>query len=142
MTSTTIERQAKTKNHSNILAKEVIRRTSRPVKRLEEGRILKGDVEVGEKKHCRFHNCDGHDLKDCKTFLRSQTFTRQIRVVKEIRTLLPMFLPNHIANNCKAEIKCSECNSERHLAFSNQRFVCKESNRNGVVNWYRIPEKS
>ena len=68
--ATTIERQAKTKNHPNILAKEVIRRTSRPVKRLEEGRILKGDVEVGDKKHCRFHTCDGHDLKDCKTFAR------------------------------------------------------------------------
>ena len=68
--ATTIERQAKTKNHPNILAKEVIRRTSRPVKRLEEGRILKGDVEVGDKKHCRFHTCDGHDLKDCKNFAR------------------------------------------------------------------------
>ena len=114
--ATTIERQAKTKNHPNILAKEVIRITSRPVKRLEEGRILKGDVEVGDKKHCRFHTCDGCDLKDGKTFARKPLQDR-LEWLKKSGLCFRCLLPNHIAKNCKAEIRCSECNSDRHLAL-------------------------
>jgi hypothetical protein len=104
------------RNHPNIVSEETQKKKWRPGKHPEECRILKADVEDDKKTYCLFHSCDGHKLKDCKTFAR-KTLQEKIEWIRKAGLCFRCLSSNHIARDCKADIKCAECDSDRHSAL-------------------------
>ena len=112
----TIGKQAKLRNHPNIVSEETQKKKWRPGKHPEECRILKADVEDDNKTYCLFHSCDGHKLKDCKTFAR-KTLQEKIEWIRKAGLCFRCLSSKHIARDCKADIKCAECDSDQHSAL-------------------------
>lgn len=66
-------------------------------------------------KQCPIHR-KPHPLKKCRGF-REKPLEERIRILKELSICFRCFSSNkHIAKNCDVSIKCSECESDKHLA--------------------------
>lgn len=114
-----IDKQAKLKNHPNIVAGEISRKKSRPRDPFDETTVLKGetkinDAETVKEKHCPFHNCEGHTLTECNTFER-KTLQEKTEWIMKAGLCFRCLSDNHIAKDCKAIVKCTKCSSDRHL---------------------------
>ena len=136
---TTIQNQARKKNHPNVSAgspatssctqnrrREDNKRRHFPQSGDEVKQAMKtkmdpdsGKVpgkepsELSKKKHCLFHKRAGHDLTECKAFNKMAIKQRE-QWVKEKRLCFHCFSPHHVASTCKENVKCSICGSRRH----------------------------
>ena len=72
-----------------------------------------------------------------------RTAEEVIHVIKTTQTMLSTanIRLHKVASN-SVQVMAIRRDTPQSSRFSNQRFVCKESNGNGVVNWSRFPEES
>lgn len=93
---------------------EARERLLRPRHCLEESEIWKNEILSEDKHHCLFHNCDGHDLNECKAF-DLKTFQEKVERLKRTGLCFRCLLPRHVAKDCKPkDITCSLCDSDLH----------------------------
>lgn len=112
-----IERQSQLQNHPNVAGAETTRRgEDRPGSR--DYKVLKGDMEIREEtnddKHCTFHDSKGHNLPECKAFSR-KTLQEKTHWIKKAGLCFRCLMRNHLARDCKVNVKCTRCGSDRHL---------------------------
>lgn len=106
-----IQIQARTKNHPNVLASGV---TSRET--TDTNRVLNTNTSEDDGKHCLFHKCDGHTLAECKSF-SAKSIEEKTEWILKARLCFRCLEAKHIAKECKADIRCQKCRSDRHLAL-------------------------
>ena len=63
-------------------------------------------------KHCPIHN-KPHPLTKCRAF-KTKTIAERKACLKEHRRCYKCCSPNHMAKECQVELKCNECESDRH----------------------------
>lgn len=65
-------------------------------------------------RYCPIHK-KTHPLVKCRTF-RMKTLQERKNILKENKRCFKCCSPNHLARECQAILKCSECESERHCS--------------------------
>lgn len=65
-------------------------------------------------RYCPVHNIT-HPLAKCRAF-RIKTLLERRNILKDHKRCLKCCSPNHLARDCQATLKCSECKSERHCS--------------------------
>ena len=75
------------------------------------------DKGVPERKGQRrpFHDRNGQELANCNVFA-GKTLDEKTEWVKTASLSFHCLTANHRASECQADIKCSHCGSDRHLA--------------------------
>ncbi|XP_057699488.1 collagen alpha-1(XI) chain-like isoform X2 [Corythoichthys intestinalis] len=69
-------------------------------------------IDISEK-NCPIHN-KAHPLKKCRAF-RAKTIEERRTILKENGFCFKCVTPSsHLAKDCKAKVKCIECDSDRH----------------------------
>ncbi|KAL1254895.1 hypothetical protein QQF64_012956 [Cirrhinus molitorella] len=63
-------------------------------------------------KHCPIHN-KSHPLLKCRAF-RKKSLVERKNLLKEHKRCFKCCSPNHVARECLAILKCTECDSDRH----------------------------
>ena len=106
-------------NHLNITIREVQNKRSFRRGQSQERIVLKGNTESEKRSRCLFHSCNGHKLTECKAFAR-KTLEDKIEWIREAKLCFRCLLDKHIAKDCKADIKCTECGSNRHSSLLQQ----------------------
>nr|XP_055034971.1 uncharacterized protein LOC129422846 [Misgurnus anguillicaudatus] len=84
--------------------------------------VHKTDISSGKdppanspERNCPIHN-KPHSLRKCRVF-RGKTLEERKRILKENGICFKCCISvNHLARDCKAAVKCLECDSERHHA--------------------------
>ena len=114
--ATMIEKQARLKNHPNIAIRRVQNKRSLLRGQSQERIVLKGNTESEKRSHCPFHDCDGHKLTECKAFTR-ETLQDKIEWIRKAKLCFRSLLDKHITKDGKADIKCTECGSDRHSSL-------------------------
>ena len=114
--ATMIEKQTRIKNRPNIAIKQVQNKRSLHRGQSKERIVLKGNTEFEKRTHCPFHDCDGQKLMECKAFAR-KTPEDKIKWIRKAELCFRCLLDKHIAKDCKADIKCSECGSDRNFSL-------------------------
>ncbi|KAK3710874.1 hypothetical protein QZH41_004275 [Actinostola sp. cb2023] len=115
------QEQANKKNHPNVQASGVQptvhgEKSSKITTKQEitsARRVMKTNTEEDNKPHCKFHDCDGHELTECKAFATKSIQEKTDWILKE-KLCFRCFEAGHIAKECESEITCSKCNSDRH----------------------------
>ena len=137
--SAMIEDQARKRNHSNLYAGtsasinsgqnhfrednkgRIATKSGTETRRVLKNRATLASEKVltkvstmmpGEKR-CIFHDRDGHWLTECKAF-EKKTVKEREHWIYEKGLCFRCFSPNHKANACRENIKCSTCGSARH----------------------------
>ncbi|KAK3735590.1 hypothetical protein QZH41_003620 [Actinostola sp. cb2023] len=122
-----IEGQARMKSHPNVVASGVqdtnISKTRIDIlkKNVNIGSrsdtnirsVLKTDASNEQEKYCLFHQRKGHSLKECKAF-DEKTFQERSEWIQKAKLCFRCFEANHIAKDCKADVRCEICESDRH----------------------------
>ena len=67
---------------------------------------------------CPIHKTN-HSLQKCRVFL-SKTPAQKKTIIMEHRLCFRCLFPNHTARECKANVKCDTCSSQRHLTIMHQ----------------------
>ncbi len=125
--ATMIQKQARQRNHPNILAFEHPIPDD-PPNRDEKGaktrqrRVFKtGSEDPGEEhanipkeKYCPFHERKGHELSECKAF-GEKTLEEKTKWVKDAGICFRCLIGKHRAKKCKENVKCDKYKSNRHL---------------------------
>ena len=114
--ATMIEKQARLKNHPNIAIRKVQSKRSLRWGQSQERIVLKGNTESEKRSYCPFHDCDGHKLTECKALAR-KTLEDKIEWIRKAKLCFRCLLDKHIAKDCKADIKCTECGSDWHSSL-------------------------
>ena len=115
-----IESQSLLKNHPNVtvIDKRLPRDCCKPPIPPPDplSTVLKGEVTIGgdtKETYCAFHKCNGHMISECKAFAK-KTLDEKTQWIRQERLCFRCLLPNHIAKQCKTDIKCGACGSVRH----------------------------
>ena len=133
-----LRRQARLKNHPNVVAGVGSKpdaqraRGERPRGKLAsksetdtDRRVLRtnttpstasGTTTASKEKQCPFHERKGHELTECKAFI-GKALKEKTEWIKSAGLCFRCLAANHRAKECRADIKCSECGSDRHLAL-------------------------
>ncbi len=112
-----IKKRALLKNHLNIITKEP--NGKKGGKSFHDHiKSYKGNAdeekeEDGAKKHCPFHDLDGHGLPECKAFSH-KTLQERIDWMKRAGLCFLCSMKGHLSKECKQEVKCTKCGSSRH----------------------------
>ncbi len=94
-------------------AKVLASRTDPPAEQpQEEAPPTNTDAE----NRCLFHDKKGHDLTNCKAFVR-KTLSARMDWINRARLCFRCLSPGHQASRCKNIVKCSKCGSARHCAL-------------------------
>jgi hypothetical protein len=105
-----MQKQSSLKNHPNVIAGFKHERND------FHNTVLSGSVaEAKDSQYCH-HKTDSHNLVECKTFFYL-TLDQKTEFIKKTKLCFQRLLPYHIASKCKAKVKCSKCNSDRHLSL-------------------------
>ncbi|KAK3727951.1 hypothetical protein QZH41_004895 [Actinostola sp. cb2023] len=115
------QEQANKKNHPNVQASGVQptvheEQSSKRTTKQEFAsarRVMKTNTEENNKPHCKFHDCDGHELTECKAFAAKSIQEKTDWILKE-KLCFRCLEAGHIAKECESQVTCSECNSDRH----------------------------
>ncbi|XP_028391897.1 uncharacterized protein LOC114516570 [Dendronephthya gigantea] len=99
-------------------------------------KVLKGDMgqaqESKNKKRCIFHDIDGHNLSECKTFAR-KTLQEKTDWLKRAGLCFRCLTQKHLARDCKTEVNCTKCGSNRHLEILHmEKKIMKEEEKEEV----------
>lgn len=121
-----IQRQARLKNHPNVVACEQSGHDDPPNgrrDRFRHNRVLKSSREVGKEndiggnigneKYCLFHERKGHELIECKAF-SEKTLEEKTEWVKKAGLCFRCLVGKHRAKQCEKDVKCDKCKSSRH----------------------------
>lgn len=122
-----VEKQSLLRNHPNVTAagdrneKEKNDRRNPSRQQFHPSHtVLKGNAEMdkegNDEKHCWFHDSQGHDLTECRAFSR-KTLQEKTQWIKQERLCFRCLLPKHVAKECRANVKCKKCGSDRHLVI-------------------------
>ena len=133
-----VVRQAKIKNDPNILAHKPILYSSSNTElmpRKTPRKALISSVKPGnskadefsalvpvslvelDKKHCPFHERDGHDLTECKAF-SAKSIAEKTDWILRAGLCFRCLTSGHVARECKKQdVKCSICGDERHITL-------------------------
>ena len=65
---------------------------------------------------CVMHPEGGHDLARCRAFKRLE-FRDKIEVLRENKLCFKCLKPSCVSNTCTVTVKCSRCQSDRHLTI-------------------------
>ncbi|KAK3721599.1 hypothetical protein QZH41_000136 [Actinostola sp. cb2023] len=144
-----IQRQAKLKNHPNVLATGVS--SSKDNKLIKERRsyaspnpattvrAYKSDAIPETKpesedsitdKVCPFHEAKGHELTDCKAFGR-KTLQAKTDWIRKAGLCFRCLSSKHQAKECNTTVTCEKCNSDRHQTILHLEKRKKEIGDNG-----------
>lgn len=142
--ATMIKRHAKLKNHPNVTATaNIINERERTRGQYQsksnvnpDHRVLKGDVKMedtidGRKKYCKFHEREGHNLDECRVFLR-KTLQDKTDWIKKAGLCFRCLAEKHIAKNCHAVVKCEKCSSDRHQTLLHLERINKNQDKEEV----------
>ena len=124
-----IKSQAKVKGHPNVVASgvqctNVTKNHSDKVKRTVSisqqetniRRVFKTDTSCEQEKYCLFHQRKGHSLDECKAF-GEKSFEEKSKWILDSKLCYRCLDASHIAKDCKAEVRCGKCESDRHPSF-------------------------
>ena len=127
--SVMIQKQARLKNHPNVVAFEHQNPNNpRPKDPKREGpkdnRVYKtraegsnedkeGNVDNKKERYCLFHERKGHELGECKAFSK-KTLEERTEWVKKAGLCFRCLAGKHRASQCRENVKCGKCESERH----------------------------
>ncbi|KAK3752635.1 hypothetical protein QZH41_000499 [Actinostola sp. cb2023] len=114
-----VQQQASQKNHPNVQASGVQplnqgEKSSRKAVREEHTRrVLKTS---SEENRCKFHDRTGHTLSECKAF-DAKTMEEKTEWMLKEKLCFRCCETGHVAKECKVEVTCTKCGSDRHPAF-------------------------
>ena len=148
--TTVMKKQAKLRNHPNVAITEASDPTTSKTperKRFHESnqrqhatrRVLKSEVKTGDnanrndrpnEKHCTFHERKGHELSECKAF-GEKTLEEKTEWIKKSGLCFRCLVGKHRASQCQAKIRCTKCNSDRHLSLLHKEREEKEQTQVG-----------
>ena len=142
-----IQKQATLKNHPNILAVGApAPKEAKPTGTVSSRSTPRPDAKVfvsiakpvlgetinrpNEKKHCLFHDTEGHDLTNCKAFER-KPLAAKTEWVMRAGLCFRCLSPEHRANACTAVINCEKCGSSLHNTLLHREKRKPETEGNG-----------
>ena len=131
--SKVIQSQARLKNNPNILAgsKSINHPTNHPTPNASRAsrKALKTNARPAPNKQetpsyanslrrrrCPLHDREGHDLFECKAFA-AKSLDEKTEWIKGARLCFRCLFEGHQAANCKANVICSICGDDRHVAL-------------------------
>ena len=119
-----IQAQSSLRNHPNVVAgfKRERRKTS-------HNTVFSGSVtETEASRYCHYYKSDSHNLVECTAFF-NLTLDQKTELIKKTKLCFRCVLSDHIASKCKAKVKCSKCNSDRHLTLHHKERTKKNEER-------------
>ena len=148
-----VQEQAKIKNDTNVPAGKVANpaQVSAPKPRKEkktlktETQPMAGKDSAGEKKreapekketktkHCSYHERDGHDLQECKTF-SVKPLEERTEWIKDARLSFRCFSPYHVVSWCSTPLQCAICGDKHHNAILHKEKWPPPKPENKTVN--------
>ena len=122
-----MQKQAKLKNHPNVTAGEAVPEHAKKNDKQGNGdrhtKVYRTETndddqsdERKHEKHCCYHDRKGHELLDCKAFIKKR-FEEKMEWLKSVGLCFRCLSGKHRAKDCKKEVKCTECSSTRHLVI-------------------------
>ncbi|KAK3742404.1 hypothetical protein QZH41_008056 [Actinostola sp. cb2023] len=116
-----VQQQASQKNHPNVQASGVQplnqgEKSSRKAVREEHTRRVLKTSSGDEENRCKFHDRTGHTLSECKAF-DAKTMEEKTEWILKERLCFRCCETGHVAKECKVEVTCTKCGSDRHPAF-------------------------
>ena len=134
-----VRKRARLKNHPNVTTyanpktEPYGKRRSKGRDEAEHKQVLVGNADsqlpINQVKHCQFHNRDGHDIIECKAFIK-KTMQERSDWTKKNGLCFRCFCKDHIAKNCKVPVKCQKCESEGHLTLFHYERKDKDKTEN------------
>ncbi|XP_028407838.1 uncharacterized protein LOC114530418 [Dendronephthya gigantea] len=129
----TVEKQSQLCNHPNVTALADSLQRDKNMAGKQHYKVLKGDMgqaqESTNKKRCIFHDIDGHNLLECKTFAR-KTLQEKTDWLKRAGLCFRCLTQKH---DCKTEVNCTKCGSNRHLGILHmEKKIMKEEEKEEV----------
>jgi hypothetical protein len=120
-----IQKQARLKNHPNVSAggtnPDNTKNNEKRGNNEQHNKVYKVDAkdsyqndQTKQEKHCYYHDRNGHELPDCKAF-ETKKFEEKMEWLKAAGLCFRCLSGKHRAKDCKKEVKCSKCESTRHL---------------------------
>ncbi|KAK3727498.1 hypothetical protein QZH41_018364 [Actinostola sp. cb2023] len=133
-----VQEQARLKNHPNIVAGTMKRRT-------DQRRTLATNFSQSSspfvaatkdhsddgKKHCLFHDRDGHNLTECHAF-KSRSLEEKTDWIQKAGLCFLCLSKDHRAKECKLKATCEICGDNRHIALLH-RDKAKEQTTEGAA---------
>ena len=131
-----VEKKSLLKNHPNVTeikkrGKGNGRRPYIPIENLQHT-VLTGETTENEE-YCLFHKCKGNTLSECKAFAQ-KTLEEKTEWIKKESRCFKCLVAGHIASQCKREVKCDKCSSERHPTLFHREKGIKESREKEVIS--------
>lgn len=122
-----VQQPARKKNHPNVQASGVQALSLEERRRTDQRRILattsyqpldplpKGHSNEG-KKHCLYHDRDGHTLIECKVF-KSKSLDEKTDWIRKASLCFLCLSKDHRAKECESKTTCEICGDNRHIAL-------------------------
>ena len=122
-----VQKQARIKNHSNIIAGNETTYTNRLRSKLDQHRVFatsatqppEHDAKPPPAKsriYCLYHKRDGHSLEDCKAF-REKSLEEKTDWIQTAGLCFLCLKENHRARECNSKVSCKICGYNRHIAL-------------------------
>ena len=123
-----IQKQARLKNHPNVVACEQTSFDDHPSGRRDKHkhpRVFKSDAQGADEgkdneepaefaeRYCSFHERKGHNLAECKAF-GGKSLEEKTDWIKKAGLCFRCLVGKHLAKQCRANVTCEKCKSNRH----------------------------
>ena len=120
-----IKKQATLKHHPNVSAgdpnSDQTKKSEKRGSNEHHAKSYKANAKDGDQneqtkqeKHCYYHDRNGHELTGCKAF-ETKSFEEKMEWLKSAGLCFRCLSGKHRAKDCKKEVKCTKCDSTRHL---------------------------
>ena len=119
------QKQATLKNHPNVSAgdpnSDQTKKSEKRGSNKHHAKVYTASAKDGDQneqtkqeKHCYYHDHNGHELTGCKAF-ETKSFEEKMEWLKSAGLCFRCLSGKHRAKCCKKEVKCTKCDSTRHL---------------------------
>ncbi len=135
-----IQKQARLKNHPNVVACEQTSFDDHPSGQRDKHkhpRVFKSDAQGADEgkdneetaeRYCSFHERKGHNLAECKAF-GGKSLEEKTDWIKKAGLCFRCLVGKHLAKQCRAKVTCEKCKSNRHPTILHKE---KEEKKNGA----------
>ena len=77
------------------------------------GSRISSNNEIGEKKHCHFHQQKGHSLSECKAF-EKETLDNKMEYARRAGLCFCSLGNRQRSSECPVSVKCEKCGDDHH----------------------------